>query len=455
MSTNTRSGGGGGTGGGGGRNRHGGYSAGANRNSGGGNTGHSHNHNNHNNNSGGNNMNKSKWHSQGPNSPTDRPIQNKEKDAHMMHQHDRALFLLMHLVGTRVKVTVRGGAQYEGLFHAAATESELGVVLKMATRLPGSSNSNKNKSNGANTTATDKADNENDDNTAPVHTLVILSKDLIQMDAANVDFTVPAASTVPLPIKPKSPATEGFKTDTAITGKKGEVRERTLRKWADYSDDEELAELGDWGVPDTSTSSQPWDQFEANKKLFGLKSDYNEEIYTTKLDRNKPDYKEREKAAIKIANEILRSTTDNVHVAEERNQVTAAEDNMDEEDRYGAVLRAAKGPVPGALGSGGKGKYQPPQARAKLLLQQQQQSPQQSTSSNNTVPLVIKANNNNNQSASSTASTLPKQTHPLVEKAVHRTSTNTTTTTTTTLLLLLPLVLVVLVVPLHRVVIVN
>jgi PAB1-binding protein PBP1 len=36
----------------------------------------------------------------------------------------------------------------------------------------------------------------------------------------------------------------GFKTDTAITAKKGEVRERTLRKWADYSDDEELTELG-------------------------------------------------------------------------------------------------------------------------------------------------------------------------------------------------------------------
>lgn len=61
----------------------------------------------------------------------------------------------------------------------------------------------------------------------------------------------------------------------------------------------------DWGMADTPTN-KPWDQFEANKKLFGLKSDYDEEIYTTKLDRNKPDYKEREKAAIKIANEILR-----------------------------------------------------------------------------------------------------------------------------------------------------
>ncbi|KAI9592806.1 hypothetical protein BDF19DRAFT_424979 [Syncephalis fuscata] len=405
----------------GGRNRHNAFPIGTNRTAGGGgNTGgggHNNNNNNSNNSNnaggGGNNMNKSKWHSQGPSSPVDRSMQNKDKDTYMMHQHDRALFLLMHLVGTRVKVTVKGGTQYEGLFHAAATESELGVVLKMARQLPGS----KTKSNG---TASDEADTDANSN-SPVHTLVILSKDLLQMDAVNVDFTVPQASAVPLPVKtPKSPASDGFKTDTAISGKKGEVRERTLRKWADYSDDEELPELGYpfsyWGTSEDAPATQPWDQFEANKKLFGLKSDYNEEIYTTKLDRNKPDYKEREKVAIKIANEIMRTTTDNAHLAEERGQI-APDDNMDEEDRYGAVLRAAKGPVPGALG-GGKGKYQPPQSRAKMLLQQQQQqstTQTSGTSATSSTPLVVKATatSTTTQSITQTTSSLPKQTHPL------------------------------------------
>lgn len=47
-----------------------------------------------------------------------------------------------------------------------------------------------------------------------------------------------------------------------------------------------------------------WDQFAANEKLFGLKTDFDEEIYTTTLNRSAPGYKDREKRAIKMANEI-------------------------------------------------------------------------------------------------------------------------------------------------------
>lgn len=49
-----------------------------------------------------------------------------------------------------------------------------------------------------------------------------------------------------------------------------------------------------------------WDQFAANEKLFGLKTDFDEELYTTRLDRNAPDFKDREKKAIEKANEIQR-----------------------------------------------------------------------------------------------------------------------------------------------------
>lgn len=47
-----------------------------------------------------------------------------------------------------------------------------------------------------------------------------------------------------------------------------------------------------------------WDQFAANEKLFGLTTDFDEELYTTRLDRSAPDYKERERWAIEKANEI-------------------------------------------------------------------------------------------------------------------------------------------------------
>ena len=48
-----------------------------------------------------------------------------------------------------------------------------------------------------------------------------------------------------------------------------------------------------------------WDQFAANEKLFGVKPVFDEDAYTTKLDRNAVDFKEREKKAQAIANEIL------------------------------------------------------------------------------------------------------------------------------------------------------
>lgn len=54
-----------------------------------------------------------------------------------------------------------------------------------------------------------------------------------------------------------------------------------------------------------TTSNIPWDQFETNSRLFGATTDYQEEIYTTKLNKSMPDYKSREKEATRLANEIM------------------------------------------------------------------------------------------------------------------------------------------------------
>ena len=48
-----------------------------------------------------------------------------------------------------------------------------------------------------------------------------------------------------------------------------------------------------------------WDQFSANETLFGVKASFDEDVYTTKLDRSAPDFKERERKAQRIANEII------------------------------------------------------------------------------------------------------------------------------------------------------
>lgn len=58
-----------------------------------------------------------------------------------------------------------------------------------------------------------------------------------------------------------------------------------------------------------------WDQFEANEALFGVKSTFDEELYTTKLEKG-PQMKELEKEAWRIAREIEGEKTQDIHLAE-------------------------------------------------------------------------------------------------------------------------------------------
>lgn len=80
-----------------------------------------------------------------------------------------------------------------------------------------------------------------------------------------------------------------------------EIKERELHKWAPTDEDNALGLLdGDL----ESSGGTTWDQFAVNEKLFGLKTDFDEEIYTTPLNRSAPGFKDREKKAIQVANEI-------------------------------------------------------------------------------------------------------------------------------------------------------
>ncbi|BEI95540.1 hypothetical protein CcaverHIS631_0104890 [Cutaneotrichosporon cavernicola] len=91
-------------------------------------------------------------------------------------------------------------------------------------------------------------------------------------------------------------------------------------------------------------SSIPWDQFKDNERLFGVTTDYHEEIYTTKLDRSRPDYKKRERDADRIAAEMSAKPSTNPHIAEERGQ--QLQDNKDEEEKYSGVVRNPNAYVP-------------------------------------------------------------------------------------------------------------
>ncbi|RIB10029.1 hypothetical protein C2G38_2005399 [Gigaspora rosea] len=247
------------------------------------------------------------------NTPSSGSTSLKNIDQHVVHDevaakhmHDRILFLLANFVGINVIVTVKSGIKYQGLLSRACTESELGVVLKCARKVL----------------------SKQDEKTIPngmINEFIIFARDLMEIYATGVDFSLSEKI---------STEREGFRTDADISGRT-EIRERELHKWTPDESGESLKGLEDDINPESANAS--WDQFAVNEQLFGLTTDYNEEIYTTKLDRSKADYKERERKAINIANEITRESTTNAHMLEERGYIV--EDQMDEEERYGAVVR--------------------------------------------------------------------------------------------------------------------
>ena len=116
-----------------------------------------------------------------------------------------------------------------------------------------------------------------------------------------------------------------FRTDADISGNLA-LRERHLQRWTPTSGDTEV----DLSLDD---SGGTWDQFQANEQLFGLKSDYDENIYTTSIDRSNPLYRQREAAASRLAQEIEGSSSNNTHIREERGMMDQ-DIGLDDEDKY-------------------------------------------------------------------------------------------------------------------------
>ena len=76
-----------------------------------------------------------------------------------------------------------------------------------------------------------------------------------------------------------------------------------------------------------------------NKK-FGVKSTYEERLYTTEINKNDPRYSEKEKIAARIADEIAsQQSSGNIHLAEERGK--AVQKDFDEEARFSQVMDAS------------------------------------------------------------------------------------------------------------------
>ncbi|KAM7208528.1 hypothetical protein V8F20_001209 [Naviculisporaceae sp. PSN 640] len=163
------------------------------------------------------------------------------------------------------------------------------------------------------------------------------------------------------PGKPEGKAPNGnrssFRTDNAISNARYGV-ERPLQRWDGGSAGEALEDS-----LETSGNNKAWDQFETNERKFGLKTDYNENIYTTEINKNHPEYEKRMSFADKKMREIQATAAFNPHVAEERIMDFVGGDHRDEEDKYSGVRRQQQVQDFPPLTSR-ENKYTPPARRA-------------------------------------------------------------------------------------------
>lgn len=108
---------------------------------------------------------------------------------------------------------------------------------------------------------------------------------------------------------------QAFRTDAEISRSGPAKRERELQAWKPDGPDAvggqgsagtfELARGDDATFgPGASAGGGSWDQFAANERLFGVRTHFDEDEYTTRLDRTAKDFKERERRAEQLAAEI-------------------------------------------------------------------------------------------------------------------------------------------------------
>ncbi|KZF25565.1 hypothetical protein L228DRAFT_266030 [Xylona heveae TC161] len=259
----------------------------------------------------------------------------KETNTPEKHANDRLVYLLANFMGLQSVITVKSGDKFSGIFSGASLDTnESAYVLKMVKQIGFANNDRVNGATEHDTYIGSGAD----------FSMTFEIKDVIDLAVEEVNFHES---------RPKPSSRAGFRTDTDISSGFA-ARERTLQRWEPSADSEVDMSL------ESTTGAAGWDQFEANKRLYGLESDYDETMYTTSINRNSPLYHQRAAHAERIAQEIESGNTTNAHVAEERG-IKLPDSGLSEEDKYSGVQRGAAEFPP--LTSGRPNKYTPPAKR--------------------------------------------------------------------------------------------
>ena len=141
-------------------------------------------------------------------------------------------------------------------------------------------------------------------------------------------------------LKPKTK--NNFKTDTQVSMQKNLGDQKILgEKLVKY----EFSGNEKFGALEDEPNDEKWNQFEVNKQKYNVKSTYDENLYTTSLDKSKLT-NEQKIFADKIYNDIYNSKNNeennNIHILEDRGIIQEQEDdNCNEEDKYSYVVRNA------------------------------------------------------------------------------------------------------------------
>ncbi|KAI4386939.1 hypothetical protein MLD38_004812 [Melastoma candidum] len=230
---------------------------------------------------------------------------------------DRLVYFSTCLIGHHVEAQVKNGSVYTGIFHAANVDRDVGIVLKMARLTKDTSTQLQNT----------RADSLSKSFSK---TLIVPAKELVQIVAKDVSVTRDEISN-----EYQSEKQEELLIDSYISRARPGDMERELKPWVPEDNDPHCPELEN--VFDDHWK-RGWDQFEVNEALFGVKSTFNEELYTTKLERG-PRMRQLELEASRIAKEIEREDTRDLHLAEERGTNLPESVDIDEETRFSSVYR--------------------------------------------------------------------------------------------------------------------
>jgi PAB1-binding protein PBP1 len=236
---------------------------------------------------------------------------------------ERLLHLSLTLIGQKVVVTLTDGTVLEGVFHTFTPFDGVEADMK-----------NKYVLTAVKVTKAEKGTKIENGSTA-----ILAVEKVCSLYGKNINLDRPNQNGA------KTAKGGEFVTDTQISAAKtvgGKDLVAAGSVWTTGGKqtraDALAGALGGPSAKDTSGlkgSIGKWDQFKANEELFNVNASFDENLYTTELDKTQIDARKIAEAE-RIAREIETTTSTNIHIAEERGH--SVETDYDEEDRYSGVL---------------------------------------------------------------------------------------------------------------------